>query len=91
MKYPERLISDVAGHASHIAMRRITEHRVLLALGFKFRAEKGMSLTEARADIARQRGLLAPYSPGYARSIARDFGLAFPDYAPANPLNLPLE
>lgn len=91
MKYPERLIGDVAGHCSHIACRRITEHRVKLALAFKYWAEQGKTMFEARAIIAERRGLSEPYSSGYARSIARDFGLTFSDYEPGNPLNLPLE
>ena len=90
MKFPERLIGSIASQAG------VSEHTIRLALGFKFRASKGMSLDAARIELGslRPRNFAEdhrPYSRGYAQSIARKFGINFPDYEPANPLNLPLE
>lgn len=83
MKFPDRLIGSVAAHASQIAGFEISEHTILLGLGFKFRAERQMSLDEVVAEFG--------FTRGYGRRIAAYFSITFPDFAPGNPLNLPLE
>ena len=101
MKWPARLLTDIAAECSHRqacfaaengkAQRKITPHRVKLGLAFLYWAGQGKSLDAAREIVANRRGLKAPYSAGYVKQIARDFSITFPDFDPGKTLNLPLE
>jgi len=81
--WPDRLLSDIAAHCSHLNGGKITVHTVKLGLTLRYRAHCGMSLDEVVEILG--------YSRAYGRRIASLFGVEFADFTPANPLNLPLE
>ena len=83
MKWPERLLTDIAAECSHRAERTITVHMVMLGLSLQWRAERGMTLAECVDDL--------DFTRRYGRAICQLFGLSFPDFQPRTPLNLPLE
>lgn len=80
MKWPVRTIQEVAVRASGTV--KVTPHRVLLALGFRYRAEKGLTLSEAVEDMG--------FTRRYGRAVCQQFGIEFPDYDPKNPFPLSL-
>jgi hypothetical protein len=83
MKFPDRLIGEVAAHASFVAGKTVSQHTILLALGFSYRAEKGKSLNEVVAEFG--------FTRRYGRAIAQLFGITFSDFTPRVPNNLPME
>lgn len=83
MKWPERLIGDIAAHCSHLSGRKVTEHTVLLAIGFKARSDKGQTLNEVVNELG--------FTRRYGRAICQLFAISFADFTPRNPNNLPLE
>jgi hypothetical protein len=83
MRWPNRLLTDIAAECSHHAGRKVTPRMVKLGLSLRYRSDKGASLDEAVAALG--------FTRRYGRAVCQLFGLSFRDFTPRNPNNLPLE
>lgn len=87
MKWPSRLLTDIAAEGTYLrALRsrsKITVRIVKLGLSLRYRADQGQTLTQAVDELG--------FTRRYGRAVCQLFNITFPDFAPRNPDNLPLE